>query len=221
MRNHKLFYLCITLACASAALAPAQAESGDWLIRTRALLVAPTEKSGGVLPDIPGGSVSVENAMTGEIDFTYFFTRHIAYEAVVGYPSHHSIYGEGDIEFLGEFVGTDAMASMGVVQFHPLPDARVRPYAGIGFNWTNFFFEHESASLIAAFGPTKVTIDDSFGVVFQAGADIAITERVFFNIDAKYLDIDTTGVAESATTTNSVAIALDPFIFGVGFGAKF
>ena len=200
---------------------PAFAEKGDWLVRTRALLVAPNESSGPVLPAFPDSGVSIDNAMTGEVDFTYFFTRHIAYEAIVGYPTHHNISGEGDLAFLGDIVGTDALASMGSLQFHPFPEAKLRPYLGVGFNWTNFLFEHESGSLLATFGPTKVTIDDSIGVLYQAGVDIAITERAFINFDVKYLEIDTTGYALDANGLSTVNVAIDPFVFGVGIGARF
>ena len=114
----KLLSSCV---CTFLITTPALAEKGDWLVRTRALLVAPTERSGPVLPAFPNSAVSIDNAMTGEVDFTYFITRNIAYEGIVGYPAHHAISGEGDLAFIGEIVGTDALASMGTLQVHPFP----------------------------------------------------------------------------------------------------
>ncbi|MEM8936827.1 MAG: hypothetical protein AAGC77_10510 [Pseudomonadota bacterium] len=52
----------------AAALAPlvcqsAAAAQGDWLLRLRGIVVAPTETVSDVLPGFPGGSLNVENAI--------------------------------------------------------------------------------------------------------------------------------------------------------------
>lgn len=214
----------VLLSCAaliSAAMPSAQAAQGDWLIRARAVFVAPTERSSAVLPLAPGGSISVDGAFTAEIDVSYFFLPHFAIETAVGYPARFHLSGEGDLAVLGEVVRTDALASIWTLQFHPFPDARLRPYVGVGANWTRFVKERESDSLLAAFGPTVVSIDQSYGIVFQAGADIALTGRLFMNVDARFLDVDTTGKAKSIGIVNSVDLKLDPFVFGIGFGARF
>lgn len=211
-------------ACAAAfaaAVSTANAEQGDFLVRARALLVSPTEESSGVLPLFPNSSISVDNNLTGEIDFSYFILPNVAIETAFGYPSRHHLSGEGDLAFLGEVVSTDALAGIVTVQYHPFPEARLRPYIGVGANWTRFVKERESASLLAAFGPTEVSIDQSYGIVFQAGADIPINDRFFANFDVKFMDVDTTGKVKSIGIVNTVDLALDPLLFGFGFGARF
>lgn len=214
----------ILLACAAAVstlLASAHAAQGDWLVRARAVVVAPTEESHGVLPLFPNSSIGVSNEFTGEIDVSYFILPNLAIETAFGYPTRHNLSGQGDLAFLGEVVQTDALASVWMLQFHPFPDAKFRPYIGVGANWTRFVKERESASLLAAFGPTTVSIDQSYGIVFQAGADLSLTDRLFVNFDAKFLDIDTVGRVKSIGVINSVELALDPFVVGIGFGARF
>lgn len=214
----------ILLTCAvvlSASAGAANAAQGDWLIRTRALMVSPTEESTGVLPLFPNSSIGVSNEFTAELDVSYFILPNLAIETAVGYPTRHSLTGQGDLAFLGEVVKTDAMASVWVLQYHPFPEAKVRPYVGVGANWTRFVKERESASLLAALGPTTVSIDQSYGIVFQAGADIDLTDRFFLNFDAKFMDVDTTGRVKSIGFVNTVDLALDPLLFGIGFGARF
>lgn len=214
-------FLFVSLILAPTLISSAYAAQGDWLVRTRAVLVAPTEKSSGVLPLFPNSSISVDNAFTGEVDVSYFILPQLAVETAFGYPTRHHLSGEGDLAFLGEVVSTDALASIWTLQFHPFPDAKFRPYVGVGANWTRFVNERESNSLLTAFGPTTVSIDQSYGIVIQAGADIALTDRIFMNFDAKYMDVDTTGKVKSIGIVNSVDLALDPLVFGIGFGARF
>jgi len=66
-----------------------------------------------------------------------------------------------------------------------------------------------------------VSLDDSFGWAVQAGVDFDITERVFFNIDVKYIDIDTTATLDTGGSINAVDVNIDPIIAGVGFGMRF
>ena len=64
-------------AIVGALATPAQAKQGDVLIRVRGIMVAPNEKSGSVLPGFPGEKVSVDNAVTPEVDFTWMASDHI------------------------------------------------------------------------------------------------------------------------------------------------
>ena len=46
-------YLAVPAIAASALSAPAYAEAGDTFVRVRAIMVSPTESSGGILPTFP------------------------------------------------------------------------------------------------------------------------------------------------------------------------
>ena len=82
------------------------------------------------------------------------------------------------------------------------------------------------ADLVAAKAPDidkeiRADLDDSVGFAVQAGFDVDITERFFFNADVKYIDIDTTATLRNATLgTQQVDIDLDPFVFGIGIGFR-
>jgi len=69
----------LALAAVSTAIvaSPAYAEKGDVLVRVRAIVVAPNERSGPVTPAFPGSKVGVSDSVMPEIDFTYMATKHI------------------------------------------------------------------------------------------------------------------------------------------------
>lgn len=214
--------LLLSTALAAAAIAtPAHAEAGDWLVRLRGIYVAPQDDSGGVLPAVPTGSVTVGDAIVPELDFTYFFTNNIAAELILA-TSPHDIDGAGAISGLGKIADTMALPPTLTFQYHFAPDAKVRPYVGAGINWTIFYSEDSKASLDTALGgATNISLDDSFGWAVQGGVDFDITDRVFMNLDVKYIDIDTTATLNTGGSINTVDVNIDPLVFGVGFGMKF
>lgn len=198
----------------------AAAAQGDWLVRLRGIVVAPTENSTDVLPGFPGGSVGVENAIVPELDFTYFFSDNIGAELILA-TSPHDIVGQGNLAGLGEIADIMALPPTLTFQYHFNPNGKIRPYAGVGVNYTIFYNEDASTSLVNAVGPTSVDLDDSVGVAFQLGADFQLTDRWFFNADVKYIQIDTTATLNSGGAINTVDVDLDPFVAGFGFGYRF
>ena len=64
-------------------------------------------------------------------------------------------------------------------------------------------------------------LDDSFGIAFQAGADLDITQAWFLNLDLKYIDINTTATLKSGGTKRKVDVEIDPWVIGIGIGFKF
>lgn len=217
MRN---FYLATALASAAMLTAPAQAEQGDFLIRARAIIVAPTDNTSDVLPGFPGGSVDVENAVVPELDFTYFLTDNIGAELILA-TSPHDLQGTGTLAGLGKVADVMALPPTLTLQYHFNPTGKIRPYAGVGVNYTIFYDEDASASLIGAVGPTAIDVDDSVGVAFQFGVDFALSERWFLNADVKYIQIDTTATLNSGGTINTVNADLDPIVAGIGVGMRF
>lgn len=211
----------LLISAALAALAtPVFAETGDFLVRLRGVVVAPTEEAGPVLPAFPTGSVSVDNAVVPELDFTYFLTDNIAAELILA-TSPHDVSGEGALAGLGEIVDSMVLPPTLTLQWHFAPDAAIRPYVGVGVNWSIFYSEDAKDSLVAAIGPTNVDIDDSVGVAFQAGLDIPLGDRWFLNADVKYIDIDTTATLTTGGLVNTIDIDLDPIVAGIGVGMRF
>lgn len=216
-----------TLLLAGAAIAatiavPAQAAQGDVLVRLRGIMVAPNEKSGSVLPAFPGEKVKVNNTITPEIDITYMATDHIGFELIAA-TSRHTVSGvTGTTGTLGKLAATNALPPTLTMQYHFLPEGKIRPYIGAGVNYTLFFNNDASSALTGAVGKTDVHLSDSFGWAGQAGVDIDLNEKFFLNLDVKYIDIDTKARLSTANAgVQRVKVGLDPLVFGVGVGMRF
>ena len=215
----------LLLAAAGAAVfasVPAQAKQGDILVRLRGIVVAPNEKSGSVLPAFPGEKVSIDNAVAPEIDVTWMASDHIGFELIAATTKHSASGRKGTTGSIGKLASTWVLPPTLTAQYHFLPDAPVRPYVGAGVNYTLFYSEDASGALESTVGQTKVHMSDSFGWAAQAGVDIDLNDRLFLNIDVKYIDIDTTArLSTTAVGVQKVHIDLDPLVFGIGVGMRF
>lgn len=210
----------LAVAMAAAAPAHAQVEAGDLLVRTRAIMVSPTEDSGPVTPGFPTGSVGVSDAVMPEVDFTYMLTDNIGAELILA-TTKHDIAGRGALSALGDVASTWVLPPTLTLQYHFAPKSHVRPYVGAGINYTTFYSADASRSLENAIGRTDVSLKDSFGYALQAGVDIDLSKRVFLNLDVKYLDIDTTARLTTGTAVNRVNVSIDPIVPAIGLGMRF
>lgn len=218
-----LKYAILPALIASSALAtPAFAKAGDTFVRVRAIMVSPTETSGGILPTFPTEEVKVNDSIMPEIDITHMVTNNVGLELIAATTKHNASGTSGTTGGIGKLASTWVLPPTLTVQYHFAPDAKVRPYVGAGVNYTMFYSEKPSAGLEAAVGQTNVNLRDSFGWAAQAGVDIDLNEKMFLNFDVKYIDIDTSArLATTAIGTQRVKISLDPLVFGVGVGFRF
>lgn len=210
------------LAATAFASSAAQAEAGDTFVRVRAIMVAPTESSGGILPTFPTEEVKVNNSVMPEVDITHMVTDNVGFELIAATTKHNASGTTGTTGGIGKLASTWVLPPTLTVQYHFSPEAKVRPYVGAGVNYTIFYSEKASSGLEAAVGQTDVNMKDSFGWAAQAGIDIDLTEKMFLNFDVKYIDIDTTArLTTTAIGTQRVKISLDPIVVGVGLGFRF
>ncbi len=77
------------------------------------------------------------------------------------------------------------------------------------------------AGLEDAIGKTDVSLSSSFGYALQAGVDFDLNEKIFLNLDVKYLDIDTEAKLTTGALVNRTKVSLDPIVVGVGVGMRF
>ena len=214
--------LLITAAAIGLAATPAQAKQGDILFRVRGIMVAPNEKSGSILPAFPGEKVSVNNSVMPEVDFTYMATDNIGFELIAATTKHSASGISGTTGTLGKLASTWVLPPTLTVQYHPIAEGPIRPYVGAGVNYTVFYSEKASKSLEAAVGKTNVRMSDSFGWAAQVGVDIDLNEKMFLNLDVKYIDIDTTTrLTTTAAGVQKVKVNLDPLVVGVRVGWRF
>ncbi len=191
----------------------------------------------GIFPDddsdiVGGGKAAVDNSVGVEIDFTYFFQKHIAAELVLGVAQHNVELRDSDLDDLsGNPLLNDVdlgdvwlVPPTLLLQYHFMPEAKVRPYVGAGLNYS-IFFEENAGTIVLDTG-----YDNAVGYAFQAGVDISITENFSFNIDLKKIYLETEADVTlpagalgpgSAITKVKTDVDIDPILLGVGIAYHF
>jgi len=198
---------------------PAFAKEGDVLVRARAIIVAPNERSGAIT-GIANSQLGVGDSVMPEVDFTYMASDHIGAELILA-TTKHGVTGKGSISGLGEVANTWVLPPTLTLQYHFAPEGKVRPYLGVGVNYSTFYSTKATPSLNAALGATTVKLKDSFGYALQAGVDVPVGKNVFVNLDIKYIDMKTTATLTSGATVRTSRVKIDPIVAGVGIGFKF
>ena len=191
--------------------AGAQTDQSPWLIRARLLSVVPDDESSTITTI--GGKAAVDDAITADVDFSYFFTDNVAAELTLTVSPH-------DVEAKNTSAGKLDLGDVKLLpptltlQYHFIPDGKIRPYVGAGVNYT-IFFDEEAGDAVG------IDYDDAFGLALQAGVDIAIDEHWALNFDVKKIWLETDVSVDALGTTVKADVDIDPWLFGVGLGYRF
>ncbi len=195
--------------------APAMAQEGtDWLSKERFQLRG---RVIGVLPDgdgvVTGTALrtDVGDAITPEVDVTYFLTNNIAAELIAA-TAHHEIHA-GTLNVGNTWILPPTVT----LQYHFTPDSQFSPYIGAGINYSMFYGEDEGT------GFTDLDVDGGFGFAVQAGFDYWLSENWGLNVDAKYIDLDVDVDTNLGGNTPLSAddVELNPLIVGAGVSYRF
>lgn len=216
-----LMPLVAATALAASAL-PAQAKEGDLVARVRATYVAPDASSklnlsGYGHSDVTAGFLSPDTNTIPEVDFSYYFTDHIAAELILATGSRHNVVQKGSAEPvsanpIGNLGSVNLLPPTLTAQWHLSPDQTIDPYVGVGINYTRFM----DNSLL---GGAIHTGRHSFGPAIQFGADYNLPGGWLLNLDVKKIWIQTDVKLAGIGKIDSLDI--DPWVVSLGFGRKF
>ncbi len=220
MKNNTIIITILFAALSGFISTTVFADQGDWLVRGRIINVSPNDGSSDITNLAGTQSVGTDSAATLEVDFTYMLTSNVGLELILA-TTEHDLTGGGTIAGLGKIADAGLLPPTLTLQYHFQPKAKIRPYAGIGINYTHFYDEKASGTLVGALGATSVDIDDSWGLAAQAGADFDMGNGWFFNVDLKYINIETDATLNSSGTIRTFDVDINPWVFGVGFGTRF
>ena len=171
----------------------------------------------GVLPNGGGnttinGSPDADNAYVPEIDFTYFFTEHIAAELILATSPHDLSLKNSDLGNL-DLGDTMILPPTLTLQYHFTPDSKFSPYVGAGLNYTITYNDSHGSDT------TSLSAGNGIGVALQAGADYWISEHWGVNFDVKKIWLDVDASVNSGAITGNVE--LNPLIIGTGVSYRF
>jgi outer membrane protein len=198
-----------------------------WMIRFRGLGVVPQEGSGNWKLDhahsaaLDGAGLNITNSVVPELDISYFFTKNIAAELILG-VTPHQVNSAGSLSstlHLGQIGNAWLLPPTLLLQYHFYLDKGIKPYVGVGVNYTIFFNEGTGT------GFQDFNLDDNWGWALQAGIDIPLGGNWFFNVDVKKIFLDTKATVGLGAAANppivTADVQVDPWLIGVGVGYRF
>lgn len=217
---HRMFMLAVVTAATMVAV-PAHADAGDILIKARGTYHQRLDGFAVTLPDAELAiDADVENTVGAEAGLTLFLTDKIAAEFSLGGAGYQvkDATGRG-------LVSANLLMSTATIQYHFAPDGkRVRPYLGLGVTHLNLYGEDVEVAVSNSapdpFVSYNSRLTGGFAPVGQAGADIAINDRLYVNLDVKYTARKTEILIEREVRATE-ARRLGSLIVGAGIGFRF
>lgn len=185
--------------------------AGTWSIAAGAHYVDP-KSDNGTLNN--GLSVDVDGDVRPTISGEYFIANNVGVELLAAIPFHHDFDlndAVGNRVLTGK---TQHLPPTLSLQYHfdgyNMP-MNVKPFVGVGVNYTTFFKEKVSNG-------ADLDLDDSVGVAGHIGLDIPFAPTESFRIDARYMDIKTDAKLNGV---DAGEIDISPWVYGVAFVKQF
>jgi len=194
-------------------------EKGDWLVRGGLTMVAPNDDSGEVT-GIADSGVAVDSAVNLGVSAAYFLNGNVAVEILGALPFTHTVEGEGSIGNLGDIADVTHLPPTVSLQYYFDTASALRPYVGVGLNYTVFFDEEVTSDALKA-NYDEIELDDSVGLALQVGADYRLQNDWFVNADLRYIDIGTEAELSGSAGKATVDVDIDPTVFTLAVGKQF
>ena len=196
-----------TLAVSTTALclfaAPVAAQSqGDWTFGIGLANVTP-KSNNGTLAGLPA-TINSDTQLSLTVE--YFIRDNLGIELLAATPFEHDVTLGGAV-FAGTVKHLPPTLSL---NYHFPTAGKVKPFVGLGVNFTTFFDETSPLGVLA--------LDNSVGLAVQMGVDYQISDAGAVRFNARWIDI------ESDVTLNGAPIGtadIDPLILGISYIHRF
>ncbi|MEH2921253.1 outer membrane protein OmpW [Samsonia erythrinae] len=190
-------------------------QAGDFIVRGGAITVRPVESSDNVLGAL--GEFKVNNNTQLGLTFSYMVTDNIGVELLGATPFNHKV----GLQSTGTIAEIKHLPPSLVAQYYfGDREDKLRPYLGVGVNYTMFFDEKFNNTGKNA-GLSDLSLKNSWGIAAQAGLDYNLDENWLLNMSVWWMDIDTDVKFNAGNERQTVHTSLDPWAFMVGVGYRF
>jgi len=172
---------------------------------------------------LPAGSQTQANDnVVPTIALEYFASDNFSVETICCLTQH-------DIDGAGTIAGAEAVSDAKILpatltaKYHVTGLGGIKPYVGAGVTYF-FFIDEGPGTTTAALGATRQQVNDKFGGVLQAGADIKLGDSGFgLSLDAKRYFLRTTARWFDAADNEILRTRhkIDPWVLSAGVAYRF
>ncbi|MBW3529591.1 outer membrane protein OmpW [Shewanella sp. NKUCC06_TVS] len=201
-----------TLLAAGFSASVSAHQAGDIIVRAGAVVVAPNESS----DDVAGkGEFQISNNTQLGLNFGYMLTDNFGVELLAATPFSHDVSLGGT-----KIAETKHLPPTLVAQYY-FGDAqsKLRPYVGVGVNYTNFFDNEFTNDLGGAL--TDLSMSTSWGLAAQAGVDYQVNKNWLVNASVWYAQISSDVKFKLAGDTVVIDTDINPWVYMVSVGYTF
>ncbi len=161
------------------------------------------------------GGIDIDPDLALALDIGYYVTPDISVSLTLANPPLAAIDGDGGVVgTLGTIGKTHYLPPVLAAQYHLPAVGPVRPYIGAGVNYTMFFNEKDGAL-------TNFKVDNAFGAVLQAGAEVMLSDRLGMFVDVKHIWLSTEATGRLGPTPVKADVTLDPTVVTAGLAYRF
>jgi outer membrane protein len=181
-------------------------------------------------PYVPSGlNLHVDNVETLYLAYVRTLSTHFNVEFAFGYPPLTRTEGRGpamlgSVPYNGQVISTARWLSPSLLINYVFGDAnsRLRPYVGVGVNYTKFLARQSTAAGDAASGgPTSIALPVSVGPTATAGLSYEITERWHVYASYSIARVNTRLTADTAGMVRTSSIDFWPNALVISAGYSF
>lgn len=203
-------------------------EKGDWILRMGAMGFNPGTNSSllqSSTANISGSTINVDSNGQFGLSLGYMFSDSWALEAMTTAPFEHNLTVSGLEQFglttynLGET--KQLPPTISVLHFFNSPSSKLRPYLGLGLNYTHFYDDSLSNQARAELGAQGLELDESFGIALRAGVDWKLNAGWFLNASVWRYNLDTNASFTTNAGSFSTDLSLDPWVYSITLGHDF
>jgi len=156
----------------------------------------------------------------GELSAAFFLTNEIAAELAFGISSNRSAESSGR-----ELFSSGLISPSVAIQYHPVNTGRIRPYVGLGGAFVSSYSERTGELL--TYNPPypvvayAVSVSSRVAPMVQIGSDISLDDKLYLNIDAKYMRSKEKFAITEIQKTDSYSQKVNALVVGLGLGFRF
>lgn len=171
----------------------------------------------------PGATADVFDTTSLAVTYRRYLGDRLSVQLAIGAPPKFDVHGDGTVAGLGTIVSLTALNPTVFLNYHfGERDWRVRPFAGVGVNYTRFVDEEASASLTWALGgPTSVSLESYVALAVIAGVDVQLPGDWVGTVSATYLSAETTATLNTFGIERKMDFEVDPVTLTFALGYAF
>ena len=144
-------------------------------------------------------------------------------ELAVGVPPNHKVHGTGRLAPYGVVSEVKQAAPTLLLNYKfGAPDSALRPFVGVGVNYTRFYDATSSETgNLASGGPTKIVLSKSTGLAAQAGLNYKFDNTWSLCVSVFRADVESDLTATTGSIERKTHIKFNPTVLGVAVGYSF